>query len=252
MAVQGAGGAFLVGKSQGSIRTISTAKLQLGTAQPLALLTERSTEFGVGASGLTVVSPDSTKAKVVAVDDVSRDIDVPTSDEALVAGDGSMWLLSQTDATHVNVDQSSATVPLRSRANQQITVGSKAVSYDQANGTLRWLDGADIDLTRVLPNPSEAILQQSGDAAPCVWVGSDDTLACVGATGVDHTETIDGMHLATGDRLAVAGTTGVIVTDRNDVTRIDLEARRLAQDEATDPTSPRIAGSRSRSPRPTT
>ncbi|HEX3089947.1 MAG TPA: hypothetical protein VHQ23_14935, partial [Ilumatobacteraceae bacterium] len=110
-AVQGAGGAFLVGRLQGSIRTISTSKLQLGTAQALALLTDPKSEFGVGASGLTVVSPDSDKAKVVAVDDVSRDVDVPTSDEALVAGDGSMWLLSQASATHVNVDQSSATVP---------------------------------------------------------------------------------------------------------------------------------------------
>ncbi len=40
VAVQGAGGAFLVAPTQGSVRTISTAKLQLGTPQPIALLTE--------------------------------------------------------------------------------------------------------------------------------------------------------------------------------------------------------------------
>src|SRR5476651_1929005 len=34
VAEQGAGGTFLVGKAQASVRTISTAKLQLGTPQP--------------------------------------------------------------------------------------------------------------------------------------------------------------------------------------------------------------------------
>jgi len=235
VAVQGAGGAFLVGRSQGAVRTISTAKLQLGTAQPLALLTEPKTQFGVGASGLTVVNPDDTKAKVVAVDDVSRDIDVPKSDDVMVAGDGSMWMLSPTTATHVNVDQSSATVPLRSETGRRTTVGAKAVTYDGVR-TVHWLDGADVDVDSVLSNPSEAVLQEPGDAAPCVWVGADDTLTCVGATGIDRTLPISGMHLQPDDRLAVAGTTAVIVSARNDVTRIDLEAGRVAQAEDERPT----------------
>ena len=48
VAVQGAGGAFLVGRSQGAVRTISTAKLQLGTAQPLARLTSRRSSSASG------------------------------------------------------------------------------------------------------------------------------------------------------------------------------------------------------------
>ena len=74
-----------------------------------------------------------------------------------------------------------------------------------------------------------------GDAAPCVWLGSDDTLACVGATAVEQTKVIQGMHLVPGDRLAVAGTTAVIVSDHNDVTRIDLERGLLAQDDGQKP-----------------
>ena len=148
------------------------------------------------------------------------------ANEALVAADGSMWLLSSATATHVNVDQSSATVPLRSESDQETTVGSKAVTYD--GRTFRWLDGADIDLAGVFDNPSEAILQVPGDAASSAWIGSGDMLACVGETGIDDRLEIQGLSLGFGDRLAVAGTTGVVVTDNNDVTRIDLESEQLA------------------------
>jgi Bacterial Ig domain len=230
VAVQGASGAFLVAQQQGSVRTISTAKLQLGTAQPVALLTEPGSKFGVGTSGLTVVSPATTEARVVAVDDVSRQIEVPPANDAMVAADGSMWMLAQTTATHVNVDQSSATVPLRSELNQRTTIGAKAVAFDAKNRTVRWLDGADVPIDS-LPNASEAKLQEAGDAAPCVWLGADDELACVGATGIVRTLVIEGLHITTSDRLAVAGTTAVVVSDNNSVQRIDLSGDgRLAND----------------------
>ena len=47
VAVQGAGGAFLVSQKQLSVRTISTAKLQLGTAQPVASLLDPDVKYGV-------------------------------------------------------------------------------------------------------------------------------------------------------------------------------------------------------------
>jgi large repetitive protein len=230
VAVQGAGGSFLVAKSQGSVRTISTAKLQLGTPQPVALLTEQKVQFGVGTSGLTVVSPVTSEARVVAVDDVSREVDVPQADNAMVAADGSMWLLTDSRATHVNVDQSSATSLLRSAADKSTTIGAQAVTYDAANRTVRWLDGADVSLDGALPNPTEALMQEPGDAAPCVWVGSQDTLVCVGATGVERTVIVEGLDIGVNDRLAVAGSTAVLVTDRNDVTRIDLDTQRVGNE----------------------
>jgi Bacterial Ig domain len=229
VAVQGAGGAFLVGRTQGSIRTISTAKLQLGTAQPLALLTDPNAQFGVGANGLTVVSPDAGDARIVAVDDVTRQITIPKATRARVAADGSMWLLSTTEALHVNIDESWTSVPLRSIPNQIATVGARAVTYDNNNSVVRWLDGADVDVSSI-PNASEAKLQESGDSAPCVWLGAGDTLACVGATGIDRILTIAGMDISSNDKLAVAGSAAVIVTSTNQVQRIDLENQRLADD----------------------
>ena len=100
------------------------------------------------------------------------------------------------------------------------------------SGTLRWIGGNDIDLRQSIPNPSEAVLQQPGDDAPCVWLGSGDTLNCVGHTKIEQTLTIPGLNLSSGsgDRLAVAGDTAVVVRKQNQVARIDLESQRMADD----------------------
>ncbi|MEP7113563.1 MAG: Ig-like domain-containing protein, partial [Ilumatobacteraceae bacterium] len=142
---------------------------------------------------------------------------------------GSMWLLSKTRAIHVNVDESTTTVPLRSVASQLETIGARAVAYDSNNSVVRWLDGGDVDVSSI-PNASQAVLQQSGDDAPCVWLGVGETLACVGATGIDHKLTIAGMDISSNDRLAIAGSAAVVVSNTNHVQRIDLENRRLATD----------------------
>ncbi|MEP7203183.1 MAG: Ig-like domain-containing protein [Ilumatobacteraceae bacterium] len=228
VAVQGAGGAFLVAKGGGSLRTISTAKLQLGTAQAVSQLLDAKAQLGVGASGLTVLSAATGEASVVAVGDVTRPIDIPKSSTgSLVAADGSMWLLNSTEATHVNVDETSTTVELRSTPDQTVAIGAHAVSYDADNSTVRWLDGGDVSIGGAIPNASEAILQQSGDDASCVWVGAGNTLACVGATAVQRKVVIPGMNITSDDRLAVAGAAAVIVTRSNDVTRIDIAGQQL-------------------------
>ena len=229
VAVQGAGGAFLVAKGEGSLRTISTAKLQLGTAQAVGLLLQPDAVLGVGASGLTIVSPDADKANVVAVDDATRPIEIPVATDSYVAADGSMWLLDDTVATHVNVDQTASTMPLRSAADQTITIGVHAVAFDSKNSTVRWLDGGDVRVDSI-PNASEAVLQQSGDDAACVWLGVGDRLACVGKTGIDRTLVVQGLNITSGDRLAVAGTAAAIISETNEVTRIDLEREQLADD----------------------
>ena len=233
VAVQGVGGAFLVAQAQGSVRTISTAKLQLGTAQPVPALLNPDAKFGVGASGLTVVSGSTGTANVVAVgDDVSRPVTVPKATTTFVASDGSMWLFANTDATHVNVDESATTVHMRSAANQATTVGAHGVAYDNQRGTLRWVGGSDIDLLTSIPNPSDVGLQEPGDDARCVWLAVDDTLVCVGPTKIDHTLDVAGLHFSVGagDRFAVAGSAAVVVRGNNQVTRIDLEKEQLAND----------------------
>ena len=232
VAVQGAGGAFLVGKTSGSIRSISSSKLQLGATQAVGVLLDPGVKFGVGTSGLTVVSAATSKASIVAVDDVTRPITVPKAKDAYVAADGSMWLLSQTQATHVNIDESTATNPLRSISTNQITtVGARAVSFDGANRTVRWLDGGDVPVDSI-PNASEARLQEASDDAPCVWLGAGDKLACVGKTRIERLLTINGLDIQQNDRLAVSGTAAVVVSDTNRVQRIDLEREQLASGPA--------------------
>ncbi|MDP9463728.1 MAG: Ig-like domain-containing protein, partial [Actinomycetota bacterium] len=226
VAVQGDGGAFLVAPTQGSVRTISTAKLQLGTAQPVASLSEEGAKLGVGASGLTVVNSKTSEANVVAVDDIARPITVPDSLSSRVAADGSMWLFTDIEATHLNVDESGRSMPLRGRLDQTTTVGAHAVAFDSGARTVRWLDGGDVPVTSIA-NVADAVLQEAGDDAPCVWLGAGDTLACVGATGIDHTIVIDGMNLQVGDRLAIAGTAAVVVRVNNEIDRLDLEGRKL-------------------------
>ncbi len=227
VAVQGAGGAFLIGKTAGSIRSISSSKLQLGAAQAVGVLLDPDVKFGVGASGLTVVSAQTSKASIVAVDDVTRPITVPKANDAYVAADGSMWLLSQTVATHVNIDESRATNPLRSFSTSQVaTVGARAVSYDSANRTVRWLDGGDVPIDSIA-NASQAVLQQASDDAPCVWLGTGKTLVCVGKTRIERKLTIDGLDIRSNDELAVSGTAAVVVSDTNVVQRVDLEREQL-------------------------
>ncbi|HEX2783547.1 MAG TPA: hypothetical protein VHN36_08175, partial [Ilumatobacteraceae bacterium] len=91
IAVQGAGGAFLLAPSLGTARSVSTANLQLGTPQNLSALSDTTTrdELGVGTTGLTVVNTDADTANIVAAGDVTRPIKVPKSDDARVARDGS-------------------------------------------------------------------------------------------------------------------------------------------------------------------
>ena len=228
IAVQGAGGAFLVAPSLGTVRAISTANLQLGTPQVVGSLSSTRTNFdlGVGTNGLTVVNTETNEAHIVPTGDLTRRIKVTEADSAQVARDGSIWLFSQTGVTHVNVDESSTNFPLRGHADATTTVGSHGVSLDRKAQVVRWLDGGDVSIGSI-PNLADAVLQVKGDDASCVWLGAGNTLACVGATGIDRKLQVAGLNLGVGDRLAVAGATAVVVRDDNRIQRVDLAAGTL-------------------------
>ena len=148
VAVQGAGGAFLVAPSLGSVRSVSTASLQLGTPQGVGSLsaTPQANRLGVGATGLTVVNIQTDEASVVTPGDVARPIPITASDSTLVARDGSIWLLTAKQAKHVNVDGSSKTYAVRGHTDLSTTVGSHGVSLDRNARVLHWLDGGDVAL----------------------------------------------------------------------------------------------------------
>ena len=228
IAVQGAGGAFLVAPSLGTVRAVSTANLQLGTPQVVGSLSATRThiDLGVGTNGLTVVNTETTEAHIVPTGDLPRRIKVPDAKSALVARDGSIWLFNQTEVTHVNVDESSTTFPLRGTASANTTVGPHGVSLDRKAQVVHWLGGGDVPIGSI-PNAADAVLQEKGDDWPCVWMGAGNTLACVGATGIDRKIPIAGLNLGANDRLAVAGTTAAVVRTDNRIQRIDLAAGKL-------------------------
>ncbi len=224
-AVQGPGGVFLIAKAKGSLRTITTATLQLGTARPLASLAEPGVQYGVGPRGLTVVNSATAEASIVAVGDVARPIKVPQANTAKVASDGSMWLFSDRLATHVGVDESTHSVPLRGTVDKTTTIGATAVSYDDTKNVVRWIEGGDVPVTS-LENAAEAVLQERGDAAPCVWLGIQDDLVCVGRTAVERRVSVAGLGIGVTDKLAVAGSLAAVVRSNREIVLVDLEAQR--------------------------
>ncbi len=228
IAVQGAGGAFLVAPSLGTVQAVSTANLQLGTPQLVGALLPTTTrdQLGVGTTGLTVVNHDAPAANIVAAGDVTRAIKIPKSDDARVARDGSMWLFTKTDAKHVGVDSSSETFQLRGNRDLTTTVGPHAVYIDHKNQLVRWVDGGEVPVNSI-PNAADAILQKKGDDAPCVWMATGDTLACIGKTGIDKVLHVDGLDVGGSDTLAVAGTIAAVVHSNNEIQPIDLDTGKL-------------------------
>jgi Bacterial Ig domain len=233
IAVQGAGGAFLVSPTLGTVRAVSTANLQLGTPQAVGALSLTTTrdELGVGTTGLTVVSTDPNAANIVAAGDVPRPISVPKSTGAIVARDGSMWLFTDTEAKHVGVDGSGDTFELRGKRDATTTIGADAVYLDHKAQMVHWLDGGEVPVDSI-PNAADAVLQVRGDDAKCVWMATGDTLACIGKTSIDRVIHVEGLNVGGGDTLAVAGTTAAVVhAGTNIIERIDLETGTLLPSE---------------------
>ncbi len=228
LAVQGAGGAFLVAPSQGSVRAISTSSLQLGTPQAVASLSEATDDshLGVGTNGLTVVNTQTNQANIVPAGDVTRQINLPKSDSVLVARDGSMWVFTPTDIKHINVDESSRIFPLRGTPKLKTTIGSHAVFLDTTAQIVHWLEGGEVPVGSI-PNLADAVLQTKGDDASCVWLGAGATLACVGKTGIERSFPVSGLSISAGNTLAVAGDVAVVVGRNNRVQRVDLDTQAL-------------------------
>jgi len=237
-AVQGAGGAFLIDTKQAAVRTISTSKLQLGTPQTVALVSERDAMFGVGPSGLTILSANSRKASVVAVDDAGtrpvEEITPSTTKLAKIAFDGSIWLFTNNTATHVTIDKPNEDEPIRNPPDQTTTIGGRAVTFSAGRNTVvEWSGGGKVDVD-ALPNASQAILQVPGDDASCVWMASGNYVACVGTDRIEKGPTeIPGLNFdgPAGDRLAVSGSAAAVVrAGTNQIDRIDLDAGKMADD----------------------
>jgi hypothetical protein len=220
--VQGEGGAFLVSNGKRTARSISTAKLRLGTSRPLDALASKQAQVGVGANGLTAVDARNGLVDVLSVDASARSIDVPDASESLVAGDGSVWLLRSGKATHVRIDGKPLTVYDLPGARDDITtIGAEPLALDRSQRLVRWLGGDAVSIERFGATRT-AVLQEAGPASTCAWLGSGDELACIGHRGIDRQVTVPGLGIDPQTRFAVVDATVVVVRADNSFERFDI------------------------------
>ena len=219
---QGEGGAFLVSNSTGTARSISTAKLRLGTSRKLEALTASQANVGVGVDGLTAVDGRNGLVDVLSTDAVPRSITPPVAGESIVTNDGSVWLLANGKATHVRIDDRPiVSFDLPGTRDDDTYVGADALTLDRAQRIVHWLGGADVSIGSFAATRS-AVLQEPGPQAPCVWIGSGDELACVDHTGIDRRVTVQGLRIDLSTRFAMLDSTIVVVRGDNTFDRFDL------------------------------
>ena len=220
--VQGEGGAFLVSNSTGTARSISTAKLRLGTSRKLEALTASQANVGVGVDGLTAVDGRNALLDVLSTDAVPRSITPPVAGESIVTNDGSVWLLANGKATHVRIDDRPiVSFDLPGTRDDDTYVGADALTLDRAQRIVHWLGGADVSIGSFAATRS-AVLQEPGPAATCVWIGSGDELACVDHAGIDQRVTVQGLQIDLTTRFAMLDSTIVVVRGDNTFDRFDL------------------------------
>lgn len=232
VAVEGPAGAFLLTPGKGTVRTIATASLQLGTPQLVTTLAVPGAKFGVGTAGLTVVAGDA--AEVVAANDVSRPVEIPPSSSSLIASDGSMWFFGDGTATHVGVDETRTEIALAATPvlADVTTVGAEAVWFDRQRSRVLWLSsGRDISLSGVT-GAAAAVIQRPNDEPGAVWLAVGDQLLRVTRSGVERQQ-VPGLGVTAGDALAVAGKSAAVIRGGSQrIDRIDLDGEQMVVGEA--------------------
>jgi hypothetical protein len=224
---EGAAGAYVLDESGAEARPIDSAALRFGPGIAVApLSTGVAFVAGVGPNGLVVAAGD--EATLVSRTGETVPFETPGGDEVRVASDGAVWAV--VDGALVRTTSTSSTSTRVGAGVDLVTVGSAAFVLDPAGARARFHDGRWVDLPDGV-STSEFVLQESGPAAPCAWVGADDELWCVGRRGVDETVVVDGLDLDGADRLAIAGDAAAVVRSSPvRIDRLDLRAGRVIDD----------------------
>ncbi len=211
IAVQGEGGAYLINRARGEAITIDEqdVRLDAGRAVPALVAESRSLVTGVGANGAVAASLTEHSGVLIPPSGPVSALELPEqADRAQVATDGTIWSVDSTTST-VYRQQGTSSDVFRSDAapspNGDIdvtTVGTDAVVLDRSAGTVRWLPD---NITVALPSGArngDAVLQQPGVTAECVWIARADQLTCVGRSGAEQTVRLDSLVIERNDRLA--------------------------------------------------
>jgi large repetitive protein len=212
VALQGSSGAYLINRDRGEASTIDEQNVSLdaGRAVPSLVAESRDLVTGVGVNGAVAASLNDHRGVLVPPTGPVTELELDnTVDVAQVATDGAMWSVDTDTATVFRQDGSAgesftpANAPATKDDVSLTTVGEDAVVLDRGAGEIRWLPG---DTTVRLPSGApnvDAVLQEPGAEAGCVWVARVDQMLCVGRGGVQQTVQIDSLVIDRGARLAV-------------------------------------------------
>jgi hypothetical protein len=206
---EGGPGAFLLNDATAEAQPIDSVQLRIGTAFGLTALGSGRAIAAVGQAGLVVVDPDENEANVVPADGEPLAFAVDADERSLVAPDGSIWSLVDGDLRRTT---STATETTRLGGSGAVLslVGNRPLVLDASNRRVRLGDGGWHPVPTGA-DPSEILVQVPGPSAECGWVGANDELWCVSATGIEESVTIDGLDLGGSDLLAIAGDAAAVV-----------------------------------------
>ena len=231
VALQGEAGAYLIDRTAGQAITIDEKNVRLDTGRPVQSLVSETGELitGVGVDGAVAVSPSEGSGVLVPPTGAVRPLLLPERSRVTeVAADGSVWTIDEsltvTRQLGVTADEYSLDDgTTNGSGNVDITsVGDEAVVLDRDRGTIRWLPGEATVQLPAGPTGVDAILQQPGVDAPCVWVGRVDQLLCVGRDGVDESVQLDSVTVDRNDRLAVTDGGALLLRGSGQVVHIRL------------------------------
>lgn len=223
---QGPSGSVLIDETRAEVVTIDEQNVRLGRSRSVPVLgsTDEPWSFGVTDPGLVAISLRAGSGAVIPPDGPSRDFSLPTTTgQAVIAANGGIWSLDTADGSTTVIDDSARRLRLSESADAAITTaGRDVVVLDRGEGELHWLPG---DGRRDLASEFDtvdAVLQEPGTGAPCVWIGAGDELICVARSGPARRVRLDGFQFGRGDRLAVTTGVAVALTPGGTVFRLDL------------------------------
>ena len=212
--IEGGPGAYVVNDSLAEVRSIDSAELSLGPAQGVATLESGNGRAlaGVGSSGLVVVDAADRAATLVPVTGEVVPFDADVGADALVAADGSIWSLGDTEVRRTT-SAGSTTRSLDGATADGTTlslVGSRPLVVDREGARARLDDGEWIDLPTNV-DASEIVVQQPGPAHSCGWVAANDDLWCVSDGRITETARIPELGVDGSDLFAIAGDAAVLL-----------------------------------------
>ncbi len=228
---QSASGVAVVDRSAATVRSIDASALRLGPPRPLGVIAQPTAIVGVGQPGVVAADPATSRAALLppAGDTVPFDLGGPTDAVARIAPDGAVWAIGNGALQRITTTGRQTFVAGLSTA-QFTLIGNRVLLFDSGRSRLRFGDGEWVDVPAGV-SVSEVVLQVPGPAAECGWFGSDDTLWCVGRTGIVEEVRIDGLGIDGADVLAIAGDAAALVRrNPSELVRIDWRDGRILDD----------------------